>query len=139
MVAPIPGAEVIREFGLPGGQWRAGYHTGRDYRADVGTTVRAAMAGDVVEVGYDDTHGLVVVLQTSGVRHLYGHLSEAAVRVSEQVEAGQRIGLSGASGEAGEPHLHYEERVDPWGYADHRWPVFDTVGRDGPVRPAQRR
>jgi murein DD-endopeptidase MepM/ murein hydrolase activator NlpD len=133
MVAPIPGAEVIREFGLPGGQWRAGYHTGRDYRADVGTTVRATMAGDVVEVGYDDTYGLMVVLQTSGVRHLYGRLSEAAVKVSEQVEAGQCIGLSG------EPHLHYEERVDPWGYADHRWPVFDTVGRDGPVRPARRR
>ncbi len=134
MVAPIPGAEVTREFGLPGRHWPGTYHTGRDYRADVGTTVRATMAGLVVQVGNDDRYGLLVVLQTSGVRHLYGHLSEASVEVAEQVEAGQCIGLSGQSGPAGEPHLHYEERVDPWGHADHRRPVFDTVGRDGPVR-----
>jgi murein DD-endopeptidase MepM/ murein hydrolase activator NlpD len=128
MVAPIAGAEVVREFGTPGPDWQASYHTGRDYRAAPGTTVRSTMAGKVVRVSADDGYGLFVVVQTSGVRHLYGHLSEVSVTVAEQVEAGQVLGLSG------EPHLHYEERVSPWGYADHRWPLFDTVGRDGPLR-----
>ncbi len=128
MVAPIPGAEVVREFGTPGSAWHALYHTGRDYRADAGTTVRSTMAGTVVQIARDGRYGLFVVVETSGIRHLYGHLSETEVTVTQQVEAGQALGLSG------EPHLHYEERVSPWRYADHRWPLFDTVGRDGPRR-----
>lgn len=131
MVVPMPGAEMSCEFGIPGRQWRATYHTGRDYRADVGTTVRSTMAGQVVQVATESEYGLFVVVQTSGVRHLYAHLSAAVVKVGDDVEAGQELGLSGDSGRVAEPHLHYEERVSPYGYRDHRWPLFDTVSRDG--------
>ena len=133
MVAPIHGAEVICEFGSTGSSWQPEFHTGRDYRAEVGSPVRSTMAGTVVKVARDDGYGLFVVVQTSGVQHLYGHLSAVSVAVGADVEAGEQLGLSGDSGAAGEPHLHYEERVSPYGDGDHRWPMFDTVGRGGPA------
>jgi murein DD-endopeptidase MepM/ murein hydrolase activator NlpD len=133
MVAPIPGAAMTCEFGTPGRQWQATYHTGRDYKAEAGTEVRSTMSGTVVQVARDDGYGLYVVVETSGIRHLYAHLSQASVTVTEQVEAGQRLGLTGDGGRVAEPHLHYEERVSPYGYRDHRRPLFDTVGRDGSV------
>ncbi len=131
MVAPIAGAEMCCEFGTPGRRWRATYHTGRDYRAAVGTEVRSTMAGTVVSVARDRAYGLSVVVETGDIRHLYAHLSKAVVGIAERVEAGQVLGLSGEGRRGEEPHLHYEERISPYGDRDHRWPMFDTVERDG--------
>jgi murein DD-endopeptidase MepM/ murein hydrolase activator NlpD len=42
---------------------------------------------------------------------MYAHLSQVGVRVGQWVEAGQRIGRMGSSGEATGPHLHFEVRI----------------------------
>jgi len=56
----------------------------------------------------------VVVLQHgANVRTLYAHLSKLNVRAGQRVTARDVIGLSGRSGNATGPHLHFEIRR--WG------------------------
>lgn len=128
MVAPIPGAEVTCQFGVPGG-WAAGYHTGRDYRARTPVPVHASAAGKVLHAdwgGWGAAYGIQVIIETDGVRHLYAHLSSVTCRPGQSVAAGEQVGVSGATGtRVFGAHLHYEERVSPYGYSHHRKPVFD--------------
>lgn len=56
---------------------------------------------------------------------MYAHLSSATVRPVQQMRKGQQIGVSGNTGNTSGPHLHYEERVRPYAYADHRPPQLD--------------
>ncbi len=124
---PIPGRSVTTPFGRPGG-WAAGYHTGDDYAAPIGTRVVATRPGRVEAVSrtrYGSAYGLHVMVQTDGIRHLYAHLSHAAVNVGDRIGQGATIGRSGNSGNSTGPHLHYEERHAPFGYYDHRKPRFN--------------
>ena len=43
---------------------------------------------------------------SDGTSYIYGHMSETAVSVGEDVVAGQILGLSGGTGEATGPHVH---------------------------------
>jgi murein DD-endopeptidase MepM/ murein hydrolase activator NlpD len=43
----------------------------------------------------------------------YGHLSSIHVLVGQKVTPGQQIGVSGATGNATGPHLHFEARTTP--------------------------
>lgn len=121
MAIPVRPALVGCEFGVVGDRWPAGYHTGRDYLAAGGTTVRATLAGVVVRAGPTPTYGLLVVVESNGIRHFYAHLSAAAVECDAWVETGDRLGATGGDG------LHYEERVAPYRYMDHRSPLFDLL------------
>lgn len=130
MVLPLRDIYVTAEFGRPG-SWAAGYHTGIDYRAAVGTNVYATKGGVVRHAGwggYGSAYGEHVVIQSwhNGARrqHLYAHMSEPVVRTGERVKTGQWIGKSGVSGNVTGPHVHYEERVSPFGYYNHRRPVL---------------
>ena len=88
------------------------FHAGIDLVAGWGEPVRAAAAGRVAWVGYREGWGLLVtVAHGGGVRTLYAHLSSAAVRLGERVEAGELVGRVGATGDATGPHLHFEVRV----------------------------
>lgn len=129
MVAPVPHPHVTCEFGVPG-DWKAGYHTGRDYRAPVGTPVVATATGRIVKVhpGNDGSYGKHVLIETDGVRHLYAHLATILVEAGEDVKAGEQIAASGNTGNTGGPHLHYEERRTPFKYLNHRKPRFDKAG-----------
>ena len=63
--------------------------------------------------------GKVVWLDHRGeVRTVYAHLSEIRVREGEEIGGGKVLGLSGRSGNATGPHLHFEvwrrgREVDP--------------------------
>lgn len=134
MGCPLPGYVVTTPFGVPG-SWAAGYHTGEDYstHGSTGKRVEATRAGRVVGVGnvWGSDYGKQVVVESGGVRHGYCHLSGIAVDVGDQVEAGGKLGESGNTGNSTGPHLHYEERTAPYGYADHRRPQFSTDDQDG--------
>jgi murein DD-endopeptidase MepM/ murein hydrolase activator NlpD len=116
------------------GGWMAGYHTGIDYRAPVGTDIYATKGGKVVHSGYGGSYGpsygSYVVIQSwykgRFRQHLYAHLSSTKVREGQRVKAGDLIGLSGTTGNTNGPHLHYEERVSPFNYWSHCKPVFPT-------------
>jgi peptidoglycan hydrolase-like protein with peptidoglycan-binding domain len=88
------------------------FHAGIDFAASRGTSVRAVAAGSVVFAGPGGNFGLLVVIAHSGeLRSFYAHLSRVDVTQGQSVKSGTRIGLSGESGEARGPNLHFELRI----------------------------
>ncbi len=88
------------------------FHSGVDIAASIGTPVRAASDGTVVQAGMDAGYGRRIELDHGhDLSTLYGHLSSIAVLPGQHVEQGQVIGYVGESGRATGPHLHYEVRV----------------------------
>ena len=96
-----------------GGQETYDQHLGTDYRLPVGTPVIAAAPGRVVSSEYDSKSGNVVTISHGLFITRYGHLKKGEVRTGDTVLRGQRIGLSGSTGEwLGQfPHLHFELNV----------------------------
>jgi murein DD-endopeptidase MepM/ murein hydrolase activator NlpD len=114
---PLDDVHVTSSFGRRG----LSFHAGVDLRARTGTPVRAIDDGVVARADETRRAGKRVVLALdSGWRAGYAHLSRVDVEKHERVAAGQRIGLSGATGRVSGPHLHLELRapsgrlVDPW-------------------------
>ncbi|HEY5160532.1 MAG TPA: peptidoglycan DD-metalloendopeptidase family protein [Gaiellaceae bacterium] len=88
------------------------FHAGIDFAAAMGTSVRAAAAGSVVFAGPGGNFGLLVVIAHSGeLRSYYAHLSRIEVVSGQSVRSGTQLGLSGNSGEARGPNLHFELRL----------------------------
>jgi len=84
------------------------FHSGLDIGASMGTSIKAAMAGRVSQVGYNDSFGNFIILSHhSGYRTLYAHMSETRVKTGAYVETGQRIGDVGISGLTTGPHVHF--------------------------------
>jgi murein DD-endopeptidase MepM/ murein hydrolase activator NlpD len=79
-----------------------------------GTDVHAAADGVVIYAGGADKGfgNLLVVSHRDGFVTVYGHMSVILVKAMDAVRRGQVIAKSGASGEAGEPQLHFEIRKD---------------------------
>ena len=84
------------------------FHSGMDIGAPMGSPVKAAMAGRVSQVGYDDSFGnYVVVSHHSGYSTFYAHLSLVRVKTGAYVGNGERIGDVGSTGLSTGPHLHF--------------------------------
>ncbi|MFE3995772.1 peptidoglycan DD-metalloendopeptidase family protein [Streptomyces goshikiensis] len=113
-VAPVGGGGISTQYKTPGAMWSSGYHTGADFIASSGTTVRAVGAGTVVSAGWAGSYGNEVVIRhADGKYSQYGHLSQLSVSVGQSVTPGQTIGLSGSTGNSTGPHLHFEIRTGP--------------------------
>jgi murein DD-endopeptidase MepM/ murein hydrolase activator NlpD len=93
-------------------------HQGHDVFADCGTPLVAAAPGRVVDAKFQASAGNYVVIATgSGRHHFYAHLVRpAAVDVGDRVEAGDRLGSVGQSGNAWDCHLHFEVWTAPGWY-----------------------
>ncbi|MFB7500539.1 M23 family metallopeptidase [Streptomyces sp. NPDC056161] len=124
-VAPIAHSYVSTGYRTGGSLWSSGTHTGIDFHAGVGTAVHTVGSGTVVSAGWSGAYGYEIVIRMAdGMYTQYGHLSSIGVSAGGQVTPGQQIGLSGATGNATGPHLHFEVRttaeygsdVDPVGY-----------------------
>lgn len=84
------------------------YHRGVDYAVLPGTTVRAPAGGTVLFAGPLALTGRTVVLDHGhGVVSVLAHLSRTDVHTGDRLEAGRAVGLSGDSGAAATPHLHW--------------------------------
>ncbi len=85
-----------------------------DFAASVGTSIRAAAAGEVIvsrSSGWNGGYGQYVVIRHSnGAQTLYAHLSRNDVGVGAYVTQGQVIGAMGNTGRSTGPHLHFEVR-----------------------------
>ena len=83
-------------------------HAGFDIAAARGTPVRANAQGIVLAADdYFFNGRSVFVDHGNGLISLYCHLDRIDVQPGEAVSKGQRIGLSGMSGRATGPHLHW--------------------------------
>ena len=110
-VRPVPGG-MSTPYQASGGSWSSGHHTGIDFSAASGTAVKSVAAGEVVQAGPGGAYGnQVVIKHADGKYTQYGHLSSVSVQAGQHVGAGSQIGLSGATGNATGPHLHFEART----------------------------
>jgi murein DD-endopeptidase MepM/ murein hydrolase activator NlpD len=98
-------------------------HIGVDLQAKMKTPILASASGRVTWAGYgastgtynkDDPYGLAVIIrhdfgwQGKNLYTLYAHLDQVDVARGQYIETGTRIGLSGRTGKATGPHLHFE-------------------------------
>ncbi|MFS0695398.1 peptidoglycan DD-metalloendopeptidase family protein [Streptomyces nitrosporeus] len=120
---PVESANVTTQYRASGASWSSGYHTGSDFQAASGTSVRAIGDGTVVSAGWSGSYGNEVVIQHSdGMYSQYAHLSSLGVSAGQSVTGGQQIGLSGSTGNSTGPHLHFEVRTGP-GYGSDVDPI----------------
>jgi hypothetical protein len=89
----------------------ASIHKGMDYRAAMGTPVRAGNSGVVVlarPLYYEGN--CVVVDHGLGLYTISMHFSRIDVKEGQHVTTGEQLGLSGATGRVTGPHLHWAVR-----------------------------
>ncbi len=89
-------------------------HNGVDFGVPTGTRITAALAGTVMATGNTDlvkgcySYGKwVLVKHANNLATLYGHLSYINVAEGQTVATGDLLGLSGMTGYATGPHLHF--------------------------------
>lgn len=95
------------------------FHYGVDFRAAVGTKIKAVESGTVVAFGNTDIAckgasfgNWVLVKHNNGLSSTYAHLSVISVKKGQKLMKGDTIGLSGGmksvfgSGSSTGPHLH---------------------------------
>ncbi len=88
------------------------FHSGADFRAKMGTLIRAANSGVVVIASKRYyAGGSVVIDHGEGLYSCYFHLSKILVKVGQKVRQKELLGLSGKSGRVSGPHLHYGIRL----------------------------
>lgn len=87
-------------------------HAGVDIATKIGTPIFAAADGFVLAIKKDPNgYGLYVIVKhpkIDGEETLYAHLSKIMVYKNQSIKAKQQIGLSGKSGNATAPLLHFE-------------------------------
>lgn len=99
------------------------FHSGFDITTETMTPIKASVGGIVVASGLDEkiASGVakwnerygnkVEIIDPNGRRLVYAHLRETLVNVGQYIEQGDIVGLSGCSGGARIPHLHFEMRT----------------------------
>ncbi|MDQ1156617.1 lipoprotein NlpD [Sphingomonas sp. SORGH_AS 950] len=113
---PVEG-RVVKRFGAgPSGE----RNDGIKIAVPAGTPIKATADGVVAYVGdgIAALGGLVIVKHGGGWTSVYGHASKLLVQRGQSVKRGQTLALSGQSGFAERPELHFELRrgrtpVDP--------------------------
>lgn len=114
---PLDNVFVTQQFGRTsdsGRLYSSGTHNGVDFRASVGTPVKAALSGTITATGNTDavrgcySYGKwVLIKHGNGLSTLYAHLSQINVSSGESVSTREVIGYSGSTGYATGPHLHF--------------------------------
>ncbi len=112
---PVTG-RVVSGYGSSSG----GRNDGIDIAVPNGTAVKAAENGVVIYAGdgLKEFGNTVLVRHDNGLVTVYGYASELKVQRGQKVKRGEQIAVSGMSGNAKSPKLHFEVRknsapVDP--------------------------
>lgn len=90
-----------------------GTHNGVDFRAPIGTPVKALADGVVAGIGNTDIQcpgvsfgRFVLIKYNNGLASTFGHLSLIKVNTGDKVSRGEIVGYSGNTGYSTGPHLH---------------------------------
>ncbi|WP_091185273.1 M23 family metallopeptidase [Microlunatus flavus] len=107
---PAAHYRIAATFGQVG-SW-ARYHTGFDFAAPIGTTLRAPASGVVTNAGRGPASGwagnYVAIKYPDGTQSLMAHMSTVSVSVGQQVSGCQTVGAVGMTGRTFGPHVHFE-------------------------------
>lgn len=120
MASPIRNGRIGTAYKRLGKMWKSGYHQGVDYPVPVGTPVYAVQDGKVVPNNWGKAFGNHVVVDQKSIGTgtnripggwaIYAHLDKVLVQPGQEIKKGDKIGLSGNTGNSSGPHLHYEVR-----------------------------
>jgi len=87
-------------------------HTGIDITGN-NLQVVAAQSGRVIWANWLSSYGKAIMIDHGGgIVTLYAHNSSMMVKKGDDVTRGQKIALTGATGNVTGPHLHFEVRKD---------------------------
>jgi murein DD-endopeptidase MepM/ murein hydrolase activator NlpD len=130
--APMAGFADNRTYLYQGQAMDNQTHLGVDLASLAASPVPAANAGRVIQAEFMGIYGNMVIIDHGfGVQSLYSHLSEIHVQKGENVQRGQIIGKTGATGMAGGDHLHFGMlisglEVQPIEWWDPHW-IKDNI------------
>lgn len=134
---PLDEATVTSSFGMREHPVVEGtrLHGGVDFRAAIGTPVRATADGVVEYAGNNPGSGMgrmIKIVHNYGFSTIFAHLSEIDVQVGQYVAQGEIIARTGNTGLSSAPHLHYEvryleRRLDPSSFMDWSFDRYQTV------------
>lgn len=119
-ITPIKGS-IASTFGtrtdpLSG---NAQFHSGIDIEANMGTSIKAALAGEVIEVGSNPEYDKYIKIQhNDGINTIYAHCSLLIAKKGEKVNQGDVIAKVGDTEGLPGSYLHFEvwkdnKAVDP--------------------------
>lgn len=118
-IQPVKSNRYTAHFGdqriykYTNGKTAASPHYGNDYGVPEGTEVVACAEGRVVMAENRISTGWSVVIEhLPGLYSLCYHMKSLNVKENDYVKAGEKIGLSGSTGLATGPHLHWEVRLN---------------------------
>jgi murein DD-endopeptidase MepM/ murein hydrolase activator NlpD len=116
LIWPLDNIFITQGFGITSASGRlyaSGSHNGVDFRASIGTPVKATASGIIVGTGDTDvtcagaSYGKwILIKHNNGLSTVYGHLSLIKVAAGQTVTIGDVIGYSGKTGYSTGPHLH---------------------------------
>ena len=130
-IKPISGGTVSTNGYYSSGK----FHGAVDWAVSSGTTVVAAADGVVLTTAdLTSSYGThVVIRHANGMQTYYGHGTRGSICVKpgQTVKQGEKIMLSGSTGNSTGPHLHFEVRVYPYSYKYSA----TAYGQDSRVNP----
>jgi murein DD-endopeptidase MepM/ murein hydrolase activator NlpD len=113
---PLDKVFITQLFGVTsssGRLYRAGSHSGVDFRASIGTPVKSMGNGVVLGTGNTDLYckgtsfgKWVFIKYDNGLSSTFGHLSVISSSAGQLVKTGDVVALSGSTGHSTGPHLH---------------------------------
>ena len=114
-IKPLSGGVITSGFGSRTVLFKGmtAYHGAIDWGCRTGTTIFASCGGTVTYAGWMSSYGYCVFINhPDGRQTRYAHLSRVLCSKGDTVAQGQKIGLSGMTGAANGPHLHFEMRIN---------------------------
>ena len=113
---PLNNVYITQLFGVTSASkrlYKSGSHSGVDFRASIGTEVKAMADGVIIGTGDTDIYckgasfgKWVFIKYKNGLSSTYGHLSVIYAKKGDKVIAGDVVALSGNTGHTTGPHLH---------------------------------
>ena len=114
-------------YKYPSGKESTTTHAGIDFGIPTGTEIVAPANGKVLLAENRIATGWTIIIEhLPGLYSMYYHMSQLKVKEGQNVQQGDLLGLSGATGFATGPHLHWEIRlnsviVNPDYFIDNDW------------------